>query len=78
MIGTVSDENSALDLATIPLGLSDHEVFLAMLIDRDDRTVVLFSHPADGDYLQTHTVKFGHKLPLPEPFNFELDTSKLS
>ena len=30
MIGTVSEENSALDLATIPLGLSDHEVFLAI------------------------------------------------
>ncbi|HEY6497226.1 MAG TPA: Uma2 family endonuclease [Trebonia sp.] len=48
---------------------------LYLLVDRQDRRVILFSHPAHDDYSRTSAVPFGDKLDLPKPFDFALDTA---
>jgi hypothetical protein len=35
----------------------------------------LFSNPEHGDYSRTSAAPFGHKLNLPKPFDFALDTA---
>ena len=49
---------------------------LYLLIDRDERRVLLFSGPDGGDYTHIDQVQFGKPLPLPEPFDIDLDTSE--
>ena len=46
-----------------------------LLVDRDEETVTLFSGPDGAAYRHTDQVPFGKALPLPEPFEIELDTS---
>ena len=48
---------------------------LYLLVDRQDKTVTLFSEPDGADYRVSRRASFGENLPLPEPFGFELDTS---
>lgn len=50
---------------------------LYLLVDRSRKTVVLYSEPDGSDYRVTRTASFGEGLPLPQPFDFELDTSDL-
>lgn len=50
---------------------------LYLLVDREKKTVTLFSEPKDDDYVADVRVPFGRPLALPEPFAFELDTSEL-
>ncbi len=55
---------------------------LYLLVDRERRTLTLFSEPRDdaaigGDYQEDVRVAFGHPLQLPEPFTLTLDTSEL-
>ncbi|MFI0348975.1 Uma2 family endonuclease [Actinomadura sp. 9N407] len=47
-----------------------------LLVDRGQQVVTLFSEPEDGDYHATVWVPYGKALALPEPFDFELDTSR--
>lgn len=49
---------------------------LYLLVDREQRTVVLHSDPDvdSGDYLDIHNVPFGKDVPLPTPFDFVLET----
>lgn len=54
---------------------SDIPVYL--LIDRHRREVVVHWKPAGGRYTHKAFAVFGEKLQLPDPFNFELDTSEL-
>lgn len=46
-----------------------------LLVDRDEEAVTLFSGPDGKDYRHTDQVPFGKSLPLPGPFEIELDTS---
>ncbi|TVL92526.1 Uma2 family endonuclease [Streptomyces sp. SAJ15] len=48
---------------------------LYLLIDRDESMVTLFSQPEGRDYTDAHSTAFGKPLPLPAPFDFELDTA---
>lgn len=48
---------------------------LYLLVDRDDKTVTLFSTPARDTYTSTTTVPFGDPLDLPAPFSFPLQTN---
>lgn len=50
---------------------------LYLLVDRNRKSVTLFSEPDGTDYKVTRTASFGENLPLPQPFAFELDTSDL-
>lgn len=49
-----------------------------LLVDRDRSTVTIFSQPEDGDYIQARRYPFGKEVPLPEPFSFDLDTSRFT
>lgn len=46
-----------------------------LLVDREEEAVTLFSGPDGKDYRHTDQVPFGKSLPLPGPFEIELDTS---
>ncbi|MFA1545323.1 Uma2 family endonuclease [Actinomadura chokoriensis] len=46
-----------------------------LLVDREEETVTLFTGTDGVDYRHTDQVVFGKTLPLPEPFEIELDTS---
>ncbi|TDC88367.1 Uma2 family endonuclease [Actinomadura sp. 7K507] len=46
-----------------------------LLVDREEQTVTLFRGPDGTAYRHTDQVPFGKALPLPEPFEIELDTS---
>ncbi|RSS53145.1 Uma2 family endonuclease [Streptomyces sp. WAC01280] len=48
---------------------------LYLLVDRDASCLTLFREPEGGDYQELHTVAFGKRLPLPEPFGFDLETA---
>jgi Uma2 family endonuclease len=50
---------------------------LYLLMDREKQMVTLFSEPKDDDYLGILRVPFGKAVALPEPFDFEFDTSEL-
>ncbi|MEU6037316.1 Uma2 family endonuclease [Actinomadura sp. NPDC047616] len=50
---------------------------LYLLVDREKQRVTLFSEPEDDDYHRVVWVPFGKPIALPEPFDFELDTSEL-
>jgi Uma2 family endonuclease len=47
-----------------------------LLVDRHRSEVTVFWAPAEGRYLHTASAKFGVCLRLPEPFDFDLDTSE--
>jgi len=50
---------------------------LYLTVDRKAKTITLYSEPKGDAYLVKLEYPFGHKVPLPAPFGFELDTSKL-
>ncbi|TDB90193.1 Uma2 family endonuclease [Actinomadura sp. KC216] len=47
-----------------------------LLVDREEERVSLFSRPDGEEYGHTDQVPFGKALPLPKPFEIQLDTSK--
>ncbi|MFF5263027.1 Uma2 family endonuclease [Actinomadura viridis] len=49
-----------------------------LLVDREQHKVTLFTEPEGDDYHRAEWVPFGKALSLPEPFDFELDTSEFS
>lgn len=58
------------------------EIPLYLLVDREQRTVTLFSEPCSDkgqeDYRDETRVTFGKSLDLPEPFAFSLETADLN
>ncbi|MQY09525.1 Uma2 family endonuclease [Actinomadura macrotermitis] len=52
------------------------DIPLYLLVDREHRSVTLFTDPGDDDYQEAASVAFGKRLPLPEPFGFELETAE--
>ncbi|MFG2089860.1 Uma2 family endonuclease [Spirillospora sp. NPDC048824] len=49
-----------------------------LLVDREEGRTVLFSGPDGKDYGHTDQVPFGKTLPLPKPFEIDLDTSEFA
>ncbi|MFB4314451.1 Uma2 family endonuclease [Actinomadura sp. 21ATH] len=47
-----------------------------LLVDQEEKQVTLFSEPERDDYHQAVWAPYGKPLTLPEPFDFELDTSE--
>ncbi|MBA2945150.1 Uma2 family endonuclease [Streptomyces himalayensis] len=62
-----------------PAAYGEAGIPVYLLIDRDACTVTVHSHPdrEDGGYRDTHTVKFGEKVTIPDPVGIELDTETL-
>jgi Uma2 family endonuclease len=50
---------------------------LYLVVDARLKTVTLFSHPDSSKYHRREDIDFGETLPIPEPFDFDLDTSTL-
>ncbi|WP_042403962.1 Uma2 family endonuclease [Streptacidiphilus carbonis] len=50
---------------------------LYLLIDARQKTVTLFSRPDGTKYHRREDIEFGEGIRIPEPFDFELDTSGL-
>jgi Uma2 family endonuclease len=51
---------------------------LYLLVDRQERRVILFSEPARDEYVSTSSVPLGDSLKLPEPFSFTLETDSFA
>ncbi|MEU6352389.1 Uma2 family endonuclease [Streptomyces sp. NPDC047072] len=60
-----------------PDGYAATGIPVYLLIDRDDCTVTVFTHPEDGRYRQQVNKPFGATVQLPEPVNILLDTEPL-
>ncbi|WP_254716390.1 Uma2 family endonuclease [Actinomadura sp. WMMB 499] len=75
MVVEVTSSRPNLDRQAKRHGYARAGIPLYLLVDRDKKRVSLFSEPEDDDYKHTHRVPFGEKLMLPEPFDFDLDTS---
>ncbi|MET7301734.1 Uma2 family endonuclease [Embleya sp. NPDC005575] len=58
-----------------PLGYASGPIPLYLLIDPLRQEVTLFASPSDGKYQERHTVPFGGRIPVPDPFDAVLDTS---
>ncbi|MFD9689667.1 Uma2 family endonuclease [Kitasatospora sp. NPDC059088] len=50
---------------------------LYLLIDPREGDITLYSEPSDGGYHQQWNGKFGDRVPVPAPFDFELATDAL-
>lgn len=74
-----SQDTVELDRRTKRRGYAHAGVPQYLLVDRFEEgcpSVTLLSEPADGRYRRRHTVPFGEKIHLPEPFDLDLDTSE--
>ncbi|WP_406438717.1 Uma2 family endonuclease [Streptomyces sp. NBC_00631] len=60
-----------------PDGYAAAGIPVYVLVDRDDCTVTVFTHPEDGRYRQQLNQPFGATLDIPEPVNITLDTEPL-
>lgn len=76
MVTEVTDTGPQRDRTAKRLGYARAGIPLYLLIDRDRATAILHSEPGGTDYAVTRVAPFGKPLPLPEPFDFELDTSE--
>lgn len=79
LVAEVTSSNADRDRVVKRHRYAAADIPLYLLIDRDERTVTLFSDPdvETEDYREAHKVPYGKALPLPEPFGFDLDTSQL-
>ncbi|MFE9093000.1 Uma2 family endonuclease [Streptomyces sp. NPDC007264] len=61
-----------------PRAYAEAGIPVYLLIDRDNRTVVVHSDPDPAvGYQAVHTVRFGGRITLPDPVGVELDTEEL-
>lgn len=75
VVEIVSPSNAAQDRVVKVRGYAASGVPVYLLVDPLERTVTLFTEPADGSYRAVHRVPFGDPLPLPAPFTGTLDTA---
>lgn len=76
LVGEVTSTDPHHDRDIKRLGYAEAGIPLYLLVDRDHRETTLFSQPEGGDYRDVHTIAFGQKVALPEPFVLDLDTSE--
>ncbi|GAA4948800.1 hypothetical protein ADK41_08900 [Streptomyces caelestis] len=60
-----------------PDGYAAAGIPVYLLIDRDDRSVVVFDQPEDGRYRHQEKLPFGASVELPDPVDITLDTGPL-
>ncbi|TDC55924.1 Uma2 family endonuclease [Actinomadura sp. KC345] len=75
MVVEVTSSRPGPDRGSKRYGYARAGIPLYLLVDRGEETVTLFSGPDETAYRHTDQVPFGKALPLPEPFEIELDTS---
>ncbi|TDD36427.1 Uma2 family endonuclease [Actinomadura sp. KC06] len=76
MVVEVTSSKPEPDRTSKRYGYARAGIQLYLLVDRGEERVFLFSGPDGEDYGHIDQVPFGKGLPLPEPFEIELDTSK--
>lgn len=57
---------------------AEARVPMYLVIDEEDKRVLLYSGPKGSDYEDCLAVDFGEALPLPSPFELSLNTEKLA
>ncbi|WP_433472883.1 Uma2 family endonuclease [Spirillospora sp. CA-142024] len=75
MVVEVTSTRPKTDRGSKRYGYARAGIPLYLLVDRGEERVVLFSGPDGKDYGHIDQVQIGKTLPLPEPFEIELDTS---
>ncbi|GAA2806305.1 Uma2 family endonuclease [Kitasatospora paracochleata] len=78
MVMEVTSSRPGKDREAKRRGYAEAGIPLYLLVDRQRDEIVLYSHPRVGDYAATNAVPVGDPLPLPEPFDFELSTDRLT
>jgi Uma2 family endonuclease len=78
MVVEVTSSRPKQDRETKRTGYARAGIPFYLLVDRDEETVTLFSGTDGTTYRHTDQVPFGRSLPLPEPFEIELDTSRFA
>lgn len=76
VVEVTSPHNARTDRVKKLRGYARSHVPAYLLVDREPRTTTLFTEPENGAYRRDVKVPFGEKLPLPEPFSGEIDTSE--
>ncbi|MEV5430541.1 Uma2 family endonuclease [Streptomyces sp. NPDC052701] len=71
-----SDTNQR-DRVEKPDGYAAAGIPVYLLIDRDDRSVVVYDQPEDGRYRHAEKLPFGATVELPDPVGITLDTEPL-
>ena len=71
-----SDTNQR-DRVEKPDGYAAAGIPVYLLIDRDDRSVVVYNQPEDGRYRHAEKLPFGATVELPDPVGITLDTEPL-
>ncbi|MDH6578072.1 Uma2 family endonuclease [Kitasatospora sp. MAP5-34] len=77
LVFEITSSNPTKDREAKRRGYAAAKIPCYLLIDRSDRSVTLFTDPAEGDYRAHSQVPFGKPLDLPAPFSFALDTGPL-
>ncbi|MBF6045511.1 Uma2 family endonuclease [Streptomyces sp. NRRL B-1677] len=77
IVEVTSDSNGDTDRIVKRRRYAEFGAPLYLLVDRQDHTCTLFSQPGEIGYQQVDGPhSFGKPLRLPDPFNFDLDTSE--
>lgn len=78
IVEVTSDSNADTDRIIKRRRYAEFGAPLYLLVDRQERSCSLFSHPGELGYTRVDGPHpFGTPLPLPEPFDLELDTTDL-
>lgn len=78
MVAEVTSSQPELDRRAKRRAHAAARIPLYLLIDRDEKRVLLFSGPARDEYVSTSPVPFGNSLELPAPFSFTLEADGLA
>ncbi|AGP54477.1 Uma2 family endonuclease [Streptomyces rapamycinicus] len=77
IVEVTSDSNGDTDRVVKRRRYAEYGAPLYLLVDRQERTCTLYSAPGNLGYTKVDGPHpFGTPLPLPEPFDLELDTSE--
>lgn len=76
VVEVTSPHNAEMDRVKKLRGYAQCGIPLYLLADVQDRTLAWRGMPQNGVYRRGMKVPFGEKLPLPEPFSGEIDTSE--
>ncbi|WP_030876269.1 Uma2 family endonuclease [Streptomyces sp. NRRL S-1868] len=77
-VTSYDDDTDMRDRVEKPLAYAAAGIPVHLLIDREHGTVTVYSGPDGERYRDTHTVRFGEDVVLPEPVGFALPTEEFT
>jgi Uma2 family endonuclease len=75
LVGEMTSTSTRGNDLTVKLEIYGRSVPVYLLFDMKERRLTVYSDPSERGYQTQTTVAFGKPVRLPEPFDFELDTS---